>query len=637
MRICIVGKYPPIQGGVSAQTYWAARGLAGRGHQVFVVTNAAEVEDAYRISLDGCAPGDYAPAFANGGSVTVYGPEPALGRRLAHIPMANPFASRLAGLATQVVREQDCELIIASYLEPYGVAGYLAAQWTGVPLAVRHAGSDLDRLMRIPELAVTYREVLRAATTVITPRGLAGRLTALGAAPAAVRPPPLLAVPTVVFHPDAVPLTPDRIAGLAASLPAYPVPAAAFDPGRPTIGVYGKVGETKGTYDLLAACGLLRAEGLDFNLLMLTGPGQAHRIGPLLGDLGLASSTWVLPFLPHWQVPQFIRTCTAVCFLERDFPIAIHGPTIPREVLATGTCLVLSEEIYRKQAYRDALEDGVNVVLVPDPKDRPALADRLRPLLDKPELAAGIGERGHLVTADLDDFERFVDDWEVLIGARPAPAELSNVDRIDQTLPWVRPVLGAAADEFATRFAVQPGWTDPEFAEAFLDLLEASTPDADPVLTDLVRYQRARLWAESGDTDSYAGAPPLTLRPGAATKAYPLRVVPVRVERFEYDVVPLFCTTDQVPEEVARQPERRSMLVCFARLPNLSPTEIRVSTATAALLGLCDGTRTVGELAAALAGPAWPDRRDDVVPAVTAALDRLRAAGLVSLRKGGEI
>jgi hypothetical protein len=46
VRICIVGKYPPIQGGVSAQTYWAARGLAAGGHDVSVVTKAAEVEDA---------------------------------------------------------------------------------------------------------------------------------------------------------------------------------------------------------------------------------------------------------------------------------------------------------------------------------------------------------------------------------------------------------------------------------------------------------------------------------------------------------------------------------------------------------------------------------------------------------------
>ena len=62
-------------------------------------------------------------------------------------------------------------------------------------------------------------------------------------------------------------------------------------------------------------------------------------------EQGLSEVTWVLPFVAHWKVARFIRACTAVCFLERDFPITFHAPTVPREVLACGTCLVLSGEI----------------------------------------------------------------------------------------------------------------------------------------------------------------------------------------------------------------------------------------------------------------------------------------------------
>ena len=50
MKICILGKYPPIEGGVSTQTYWLARGLAQRGHHVHVITNADEVEDMFRMT-----------------------------------------------------------------------------------------------------------------------------------------------------------------------------------------------------------------------------------------------------------------------------------------------------------------------------------------------------------------------------------------------------------------------------------------------------------------------------------------------------------------------------------------------------------------------------------------------------------
>ena len=34
MRICIIGKFPPIQGGVAVRTYWLAHDLATRGHGV---------------------------------------------------------------------------------------------------------------------------------------------------------------------------------------------------------------------------------------------------------------------------------------------------------------------------------------------------------------------------------------------------------------------------------------------------------------------------------------------------------------------------------------------------------------------------------------------------------------------------
>ena len=51
MRICVIGKYPPIQGGVSARNYHMAHELAKRGHQVHVVTNAREVELPWRLLM----------------------------------------------------------------------------------------------------------------------------------------------------------------------------------------------------------------------------------------------------------------------------------------------------------------------------------------------------------------------------------------------------------------------------------------------------------------------------------------------------------------------------------------------------------------------------------------------------------
>lgn len=98
MRSCIAGKYPPIEGGVSAQAYWAARGLAEPGHEIFVVTNAAEAKDSFRILLESADTPFLQPSFPGGGSVQVFEPEHH-SRRMTHIPRSNPFVSKPTGVA----------------------------------------------------------------------------------------------------------------------------------------------------------------------------------------------------------------------------------------------------------------------------------------------------------------------------------------------------------------------------------------------------------------------------------------------------------------------------------------------------------------------------------------------------------
>ncbi len=102
MRICAVVKSPPIQGGVSTQTFWLARALAQAGHHVSVVTNASEVEAAYRLWIP---PGDERMLegdFGSGSvSVRFSGLHP---EHLTHIPYTNPFVTKLSSLATEAVR-----------------------------------------------------------------------------------------------------------------------------------------------------------------------------------------------------------------------------------------------------------------------------------------------------------------------------------------------------------------------------------------------------------------------------------------------------------------------------------------------------------------------------------------------------
>jgi hypothetical protein len=89
VRICIIGKFPPIQGGISMRTYWSAQGLAALGHEVHVVTNAKEAVAPFRMLMraedwERCA------ATCDSGSVTVHWTDP-VDRSQSYIPIASSW------------------------------------------------------------------------------------------------------------------------------------------------------------------------------------------------------------------------------------------------------------------------------------------------------------------------------------------------------------------------------------------------------------------------------------------------------------------------------------------------------------------------------------------------------------------
>jgi glycosyltransferase involved in cell wall biosynthesis len=157
MRLCLVGKFPPIQGGVSARMYRLAHALARRGHQVHVVTNAMEVEDGYRVSM---RPEDYDRLAARHveGYVRVHQTVSDV-RGQWHVPWHNPYATKLAGLAIDVIRNHELECVFSWYLETYGMAGHLAASFTGTPHVMKTAGSDVGRLWHQPGMRLLYDEL----------------------------------------------------------------------------------------------------------------------------------------------------------------------------------------------------------------------------------------------------------------------------------------------------------------------------------------------------------------------------------------------------------------------------------------------------------------------------------------------
>jgi glycosyltransferase involved in cell wall biosynthesis len=406
VRICILGKFPPIAGGVSHQTYLAAHELARRGHRVFVVTNAAEVEPEFRQML---LPGDAERLEArhSEGYVRCFQTHPVpVG---SYLPWAQPYTSKLFGLGLSVIEEHGCDLVVGWYLEPYGLVAAQLSATAGTPLVLRHAGSDVGRLAQHQDLRSAYVWALRRADRVLTTPSSSDLLAELGADRSrqtfleGSRPPPY-------FRPDPDPLDLDDVRRRGASwwdavgLGAEGGERAAHALETPTIGLYGKVGETKGSFDLLTALDDLARAGRAFNFLAMVG-GHRRSLQDFVERVrrspALAERSTLIPFLAPWHVPSFLRRCDLTCFVERGFPIAVHAPRIPEEIMLMGSCLVCSREVAAKQYFAPSLVDGRNHLLLDDPRDTDEFASRLAWALDHPDDIRAIAARGRALVQSL--------------------------------------------------------------------------------------------------------------------------------------------------------------------------------------------------------------------------------------------
>jgi glycosyltransferase involved in cell wall biosynthesis len=625
VRICIIGKYPPIQGGVSMRTYWRAHGLAALGHEVHVVTNAKEAVAPYRMLMraedwERCA-GRY-----DAGSVTVHWTDP-VDASQSYIPMASPFVSKLAGIAARVHSEVPFDVIHSHYLEPYGVAGLLAAEITGVPHVVRTAGSDAGRLWRHPQLEALHDHVLKSAEAVICGGAVRRYAVSRGIDPARIAFDAGIVIPDDLFSPQGPALD---LAGLRAEAredrDLRDLMWGNFDGARPYFGFYGKLGEPKGSFALLEALARLKREGIDVGLIALAhGPPAVEKaFRARARALELEDRVLQLPFLPHWRVPEFLRGCLAVCCLEQGFPITFHTPIIPREVLMSGTCLVGSTEVLRKLPGHGRLIHGYGCVAVRDVTDTAALARQLAAIATDSGPRAAVGARGRIFAQRLSQGTAFPRALEQILAAaaqRSASAVKSRrggaitkessageADRFPLTrlaaevlagdrrrdrdadrfpasheqidLPWAREILAAiertiGRGEERARPLSAPVAAEIAIAMAEDDIEPSPVHDFDPLF-----QLHTKRWA-ADDDDLLA--------------LFPLRDPQLRLIVFDVDVsiylgMPPAASLSRMPAP------GRSFLVAFAQSGGARREPFLVDETTAEILEICDGTRTVREM-----------------------------------------
>src|SRR5262249_25854290 len=375
----------------------------------------------------------------------------------------------LAGTAARAHASTGFDVVYSHYLEPYGVAGHLAAQIMGVPHVVRMAGSDAGRLWQHPQFKMLYDHVLKSAEAVVAVGRVAERAVERGVAAERIAPGGHFAIPESLFQLDGPRLDLNALRNDVVREPDFrDLLWGELEPGRPHFGVYGKLGERKGSFSLLSALHRLKRTGRDAGLVVLAqgAPAVQERFRTRGSELGLADRILQLPFIPHWRVPEFLRGCLAVCCLEQDFPIGTHSPIIPREVLMSGTCLVGSTEVIRKLPSYDRLPHGYGCIAIENVDDIDVLSARLGMIADNPETAAAIGRRGRKFASEWQQDMQFPRTLERILSAAAARQPVSAARR--------RPADGRRAEAEASRYPI----TDLAAARmADVSLVDASLVD----------------------------------------------------------------------------------------------------------------------------------------------------------------
>lgn len=159
---------------------------------------------------------------------------------------------------------------------------------------------------------------------------------------------------------------------------------------EPIVLCLGKLGQPKGTFDLLEAVARLRARGVEVHL-RLAGDGEVEAARRRAAELGLADKVDLLGWIgPEERLRELAaaRVLTLPSYFE-GLPMSIL------EAMAAGLPVVTTPV----GGIPDAVRDGIDGHLVA-PGDIDALADRLGELLARPAQAREMGRVAHARVRD---------------------------------------------------------------------------------------------------------------------------------------------------------------------------------------------------------------------------------------------
>ncbi len=429
-NLLLICKFFPVEGGVSSATILFVKDLIKNGFKVHLLTNSFESEDGFKQIYDN---DDYQEVlgFVSEGysnkNLTIHKLDSK--NRITHIPNSPIYAERLFGKGIEIIKNNKINLIFGWYYQPNGFVSSMLGNYFNIPVIINNAGSDLGRLSKNENLFHSYKWMIDNATYIIS-RDLTYNVLVekfgKEIESKLVFPKGKRKIASV-FNPNVEKINFNKI--LRLSLERYKE-STFYEPYNEkliklndkklntdllVIGMYGKCGETKGSWDVVKALQQLTQKNVDFQFVyIMPSFGRVAKafLKFVFTHTEILDKIWILPPIPYLNIPKFVKLCDIVLCLERDFPIGFHNVSIPFEVLSVGTCLCVSEESIKNSSIKKHLLDGINSLIIKDPKNIYNLSFKIEEAISSMNLKE-IGMRGYEVSQY---FNKYLIDTDPLIG-----------------------------------------------------------------------------------------------------------------------------------------------------------------------------------------------------------------------------
>ena len=150
MKILLIGKYPPMQGGIASKTYWLYKNLEKKGFEFKIVTWRDDIYSVQDL-------GDDADVIVVGEKSPPW-----------HLPHTGLLPDRLTNAAAKIINSFAPDIVETNYLWPFSNTALLIAKMINKPLLIRHAGSDIQKFKSDPEFREILNFYFEKASVVVT-------------------------------------------------------------------------------------------------------------------------------------------------------------------------------------------------------------------------------------------------------------------------------------------------------------------------------------------------------------------------------------------------------------------------------------------------------------------------------------